>query len=89
MKKWLPAMAWRRGVVTMVVVVVVVVVVAPKWNEQRKNEPGVLGTREKGGSAGARENSNRWVPLTRSSWSSGGPAEDGGGGGGGGSMLCK
>ena len=48
MKKWLPAMAWRRGVVTMVVMVVVVVV-APKWNEQRKNEPGVLGTREKGG----------------------------------------
>ena len=41
-------MAWRRGVVTMVVtmVVVVVVVVAPKWNEQRKNELGVLGTRE-------------------------------------------
>ena len=38
-------MAWRRGVLTMVVVVVVVVVV-PKWNEQRKNEPGVLGTRE-------------------------------------------
>ena len=36
-------------------VVVVVVVVAPKWNEQRKNEPGGLGTREKGGSAGARE----------------------------------
>ena len=53
MKKWLPVVAWRRGVVTMVVVVVV----APKWNEQRKNEPGVLGTREKGGSAGARENS--------------------------------
>ena len=45
-KKWLPAVAWRRGVVTMVVVVVVVV--APKWNEQRKNEPGVLGTRERG-----------------------------------------
>ena len=43
--------AWRRGVVTMVVVVVVVVV-APKWNEQRKNEPGVLGTREKGGKQG-------------------------------------
>ena len=78
-------MAWRRGVVTMVVVVVVVV--APKWNEQRKNEPGVLGTREVGGrGAGA---FNRWVPLTRSSWSSGGPAEDGGGGGGSGSMLCK
>ena len=37
-------MAWRRGVVTMVVVVVVVV--APKWNEQRKNEPGVSGARE-------------------------------------------
>ena len=72
-------MAWRRGVVTMVVVVVVVVVVAPKWNEQRKNEQGV---------SGARETFNRWVPLTRSSWSSGGPAEDGGGGGGG-SMLCK
>ena len=35
-------MAWRRGVVTMVVVVVV----APKWNEQRKNEQGVLGARE-------------------------------------------
>ena len=46
----LPAMAWRRGVVTMVVVVVVVV--APKWNEQRKNEPGVLGTRKKGGKQG-------------------------------------
>ena len=45
--KHLPAVAWRRGVVTMVVVVVVVV--APKWNEQRKNEPGVLGTREVGG----------------------------------------
>ena len=45
MKKWLPAVVWRRGVVTMVVVVVVV---APKWNEQRKNEPGVLGTREVG-----------------------------------------
>ena len=75
-------MAWRRGVVTMVVVVVVVVVVAPKWNEQRKNEQGV---------SGARETFNRWVPLTRSSWSSEGPAEDGGGGGGGGggSMLCK
>ena len=28
--KHLPAVAWRRGVVTMVVVVVVVV--APKWN---------------------------------------------------------
>ena len=41
-------MAWRRGVVTMVVVVVVVVVVAPKWNEQRKNEQGVPGTRERG-----------------------------------------
>ena len=80
-------MAWRRGVVTMVVVVVVVVV-APKWNEQRKNEPGVLGTREKGGKQGRGSHSNRWVPLTRSSWSSGGPAEDGGGGGGG-SMLCK
>ena len=26
-------------------VVVVVVVVAPKWNEQRKNEPGVSGAR--------------------------------------------
>ena len=38
-------MAWRRGVVTMVVVVVVVVV-APKWNEQRKNEQGVLGAGE-------------------------------------------
>ena len=36
-------MAWRRGVVTMVVVVVVVVL-APKWNEQRKNEPGVSGS---------------------------------------------
>ena len=46
MKKWLPAVAWRRGVVTMVVVVVVVVVVAPKWNEQRKNELGMRGTRE-------------------------------------------
>ena len=42
-------MAWRCGVVTMVVVVVVV---APKWNEQRKNELGVLGTREKGGKQG-------------------------------------
>ena len=42
-KDFLPAMAWRRGVVTMVVVVV-----APKWNEQRKNEPGVPGTRERG-----------------------------------------
>ena len=41
-KNVLPAMAWRRGVVTMVVVVVV----APKWNEQRKNEQGVLGARE-------------------------------------------
>ena len=73
-------MAWRRGVVTMVVVVVVVVVLAPKWNEQRKNEQGVTGTRE----AGARDAGefNRWVPLTRSS-SSGWPAEDGG------SMLCK
>ena len=71
--KHLPALAWRRGVVT-VVVVVVVVVVAPKWNEQRKNEQGV---------SGARETFNRWVPLTRSE------AEDGGGGGGGGSMLCK
>ena len=40
-------MAWCRGVVTMVVVVVVVL--APKWNEQRKNEPGVSGTREAGG----------------------------------------
>ena len=40
-------MAWRRGVVTMVVVVVVVVV-APKWNEQRKNEQRVPGTRERG-----------------------------------------
>ena len=38
-------MAWRRGVVT----IVVVVVVAPKWNEQRKNEPGRQGTREGGG----------------------------------------
>ena len=84
--KHLPAVAWRRGLVTMVVVVVVVVV-APKWNEQRKNEPGMLGTREVGG-RGAGE-FNRWVPLTRSSWLSGGPAEDGGGGGGGGSMLCK
>ena len=28
------------------VVVVVVVVLAPKWNEQRKNEPGVSGARE-------------------------------------------
>ena len=82
MKKWLPAVVWRRGVVTMVVVVVVVVV-APKWNEQRKNEPGVLGTREVGGRGAG--DFNRWVPLTRSSWSSGGPAEDGGGG----SMLCK
>ena len=36
-------------------VVVVVVVVAPKWNEQRKNEPGMLGTRERGGSRGAGE----------------------------------
>ena len=44
-------MAWRRGVVMMVVVVVVVVVLAPKWNEQRKNEQGVTGTRE----AGARD----------------------------------
>ena len=41
-------MAWCRGVVTMVVVVVVVVL-APKWNEQRKNEPRVSGTREAGG----------------------------------------
>ena len=38
-KNVLPAMAWRRGVVTMVVV-------APKWNEQRKNEQGVVGARE-------------------------------------------
>ena len=45
--KHLPAVAWRREVVTMVVVVMVVV--APKGNEQRKNEPGVLGTREVGG----------------------------------------
>ena len=86
MKKWLPVVVWRRGVVTMVVVVVVVVV-APKWKEQSKNEPGVLGTREGGVARGAGD-FNRWVPLTRSSWSSGGPAEDGGGGGGG-SMLCK
>ena len=42
-KNGLPAMAWRRGVVTMVVVVVVL---APKWNEQRKNEQGVVGARE-------------------------------------------
>ena len=41
-KNVLPAMAWRRGVVTMVVVVVV----APKWNEQRTNEQGVVGARE-------------------------------------------
>ena len=34
-KPSLPAVTWRRGVVT-IVVVVVVVVVAPKWNEQRK-----------------------------------------------------
>ena len=61
-------------------VVVVVVVLAPKWNEQRKNEPGVPGTREVG-ARGAGE-FNRWVPLTGSS-SSGGP-EDGGG-----SMICK
>ena len=54
-KQYLPARAWRRGVVTMVVVVVVVV--APKWNEQRKNEPGVRGTREKGGDNGTRETS--------------------------------
>ena len=46
-------MAWRRGVVTMVVVVVV----APKWNEQRKNEPGRQGTREGEGDNGARETS--------------------------------
>ena len=50
-KKWLPAVAWRRGVVT----IVVVVVVAPKWNEQRKNEPGMQGAREGWGWQGARE----------------------------------
>ena len=48
----LPAVAWRRGVVTMVVVVVVV---APKWNEQRKNELGVRETREGGWQRGAGE----------------------------------
>ena len=47
----LPAVAWRRGVVTMVVVVVVVV--APKWNEQRKNEPG--DARDAGGGWQGRE----------------------------------
>ena len=40
-----------------VVVVVVVVVVAPKWNEQRKNELGVRGTREGGVAKGRGRNS--------------------------------
>ena len=64
----------------MVVVVVVVVVLAPKWNEQRKNEPRCARDAGKGGARGAGE-FNRWVPLTSSL--SGGPAEDGG------SMICK
>ena len=44
-KEYLPAMAWRRGVVTMVVVVVAVaeveVVLAPKWNDKGRMSKGV------------------------------------------------
>ena len=54
-------MVWRRGVVTMVVeVVVVVVVLTPKWNEQRKNEPGVSGTREAGGQGRGETSTDRF-----------------------------